>query len=240
MSEAREDLADAFVQLADTLVNDFDLVDLLHTLTMRCVELLPVDTAGVLIADADSELRPAGGTTEARGLLRLLELQVAAGPSIECYRAKRPLVNLDLRAERRRWPAFTAAALGAGYGSLHVMPLRVRDEIVGALNLFGLRTGPLSDADLRIGQALADVATISILQQRSRRHADVLTEQLQRALDSRVVIEQAKGVLAERGRLGMDRAFETLRGYARSHNRRLSDVARSVVDGTANPDELLG
>lgn len=238
MSEAREALAEAFVQLADNLVSDFDVIDLLHTLTMRCVELLPVDSAGVLIADG-GDLRPAGATTESRDLLRLLDLQVHSGPSVECYRAKHPLVNLDMRAERDRWPELTAAAMNAGYGSLHVVPLRLRDEIIGALNLFGVSTDSLPESDLRIGQALADVATISILQQRTRRHAEVVAEQLQRALDSRIVIEQAKGILAEHGRLDMDRAFETLRGYARSHNRRLSDLARSVVDGTTNPDELF-
>lgn len=238
MSEVREYLAEAFVELSDTLVDDFDLVRFLRTLTTRCVELLPVDTAGVLIADENDELRPAGAATEPR-VPRLLEIQLSSGPGAECFERRRPLVNIDLRAERRRWPHFVAAALEAGFRSLHVLPMRVRDDALGALNLFGVHPEPLADADLRVGQALADVATIGIQRQRRLRRAEQLAGQLQVALGSRTVIEQAKGIIAERGRLDMERAFERLRDYARSHNRRLTELAEAVVGRTMNADELL-
>lgn len=237
LSEAREDLAEAFVELSDAPADDSGLADFLRTLTTRCVELLPVDVAGILISQRNG-LAPAGAATEP-GVPGLLELQLPSGPSAECIQARRPLVNLDLLAERRRWPEFVRAALEAGFRSLHVLPMRRRDDVIGALNLFGSGSDPLPDGDLRIGQALADVATTALQRCRQLRNADQLAKQLQGALRSRIVIEQAKGVLAERGRLGMDHAFERLRGYARSHNRRLYDVATAVVRGTMDKDELL-
>jgi GAF domain-containing protein len=238
MGEVREDLAEAFVELSDSLADDRGLADFLTTLSVRCVELLPVDTAGVLISQGDG-LHPAGAATEPR-VPDLLELQLPSGPSAECFQARRPLVNLDLNAERRRWPRFVHAALEAGFRSLHVLPMQRRDDIIGALNLFGASPDPLPDGDIRIGQALAEVATIAIQRRRQLRHAELLARQLQGALQSRIVIEQAKGVLAERGHLDMNQAFERLRGYARSHNRRLTDIATAVVRGTIGPDDLLG
>lgn len=237
MSEVRGDLAEAFVELSDTL-DDFDLAEFLHTLTSRCVELLPVDTAGVLIADEHDALHPAGAATEPR-VPHLLGIQLSSGPGAECFEQRRPLVNLDLRAERRRWPHFVTAVLEAGFRSLHVLPMRLRDDVIGALSLFGVDPDPLADGDLRVGQALADVATISIQLQRRLRRAEQLTNQLQGALSSRIVIEQAKGIVAERGRLDMERAFERLRGYARSHNQRLTELAQAVVARTLSADELL-
>lgn len=237
MSVVREELAEAFVELSDTLEDGFEIAAFLQTLTTRCVELLPIDTAGVLITDG-GDLRPAGAATEAH-VPGLLQLQLPSGPSAECLQGRRPLVNLDLDAERLRWPSFVTAALEAGFRSLHVLPMRRRDEIVGTLNLFGVLPAPLADGDLRVGQALADVATIGIQRQRRLRRAEQLANQLQGALTSRVAIEQAKGILAERGRLDMQHAFERLRGYARSHNRRLTELAEAVVGGTMNADELL-
>lgn len=238
MSDAREELAEAFVELSGTLLDDVDPVEFLRRLTTRCVELLPVDTAGVLVAEGSAGLRPAGAATAPR-VPALLELQVPSGPSTECLRVRRPLVNLDLREEHRRWPRFVTAALEAGFRSLHVLPMRVRDETVGALNLFGVDPDPLAAGDLRVGQALADVATAGLELLRRLRRAEQLANQLQGALSSRIVIEQAKGILAERGRLDMGRAFERLRGYARSHNRRLTELADAVVNRTIDADELL-
>jgi GAF domain-containing protein len=237
MSEVPEDLAEAFVELSDALADDLGLADFLSALTKRCVELLPVDIAGVLIAEGNG-LHPAGAVTQAR-IPDLLKLQLPFGPSTECFQSRRPLVNLDLFAERRRWPEFVRAALEAGFRSLHVLPMLRRDDIIGALNLFGASSDPLPDGDLKIGQALAEVATIAIQKQRQLRDAERLATQLQGALHSRIVIEQAKGMVAERGRLDMNHAFARLRGYARSHNQRLNDVATAVADGTMDTDELL-
>ncbi|HEX6444597.1 MAG TPA: GAF and ANTAR domain-containing protein [Streptosporangiales bacterium] len=237
MGEVREDLAEAFVELSDALTDDVDLAGFLKMLTTHCVALLPVDTAGVLIFRGNA-LRPAGAATEPR-LPGLLALQLPSGPSTECFQARRPLVNLDLNAERRRWPGFVPAALEAGFRSLHVLPMQRGDHIIGALNLFGASPVPLTDGDIRVGQALAEVATITIERQRRLRHAEQLARQLQGALQSRVVIEQAKGVLAERGGLDMDHAFARLRGYARGHNRRLTEVAAAVAEGTMDADDLL-
>lgn len=238
MSDVRANLAEAFVELSDVLADDFDLVEFLNTLTSRCVELLPVDTAGILIADEQDALRPAGAATEPR-IPHLLEIELSSGPGAECVEKRRPLVNLDLRAERTRWPHFVAAVLEAGFRSLHVLPMRLRDDVIGALSLFGVAPDPLADCDLRVGQALADAATIRIQLQRRLQRAERLSNQLQGALTSRIVIEQAKGIIAEHGRLDMDHAFERLRSYARSHNRRLTELAQAVVARRLNLDELL-
>lgn len=237
MSEVREDLVEAFVELSDALADDLAVAEFLRALTTRCVELLPVDTAGVLISEGNG-LHPAGAATQPR-IPDLLKLQLPTGPSAECFQSRRPLVNLDLTAECRRWPEFVPAALEAGFRSLHVLPMQRRDDIIGALNLFGASSDPLPDGDLKVGQALAEVATIAIQQRRQLRHAERLATQLQGALQSRIVIEQAKGVLAACGGLDMNHAFERLRGYARRHNRRLTDIATAVAQGTMDADEVL-
>lgn len=240
MSNAREQLiAEAFVELADTLVEDFDVIEFLDLLAGRCVELLGVDAAGVALGDQRGRLRSAAASAEEARLLELFEVQTDAGPCVDAYRTGRPVVNADLAAEEERWPRFAAAASEAGFTSVHALPMRLRGEVIGALNLFCVEATSLTDTDQRIGQALADVATIGILQNRGARHAETVTEQLQTALNSRVVIEQAKGVLAERGSLSMDEAFEALRSHARRTSQRLSDLARSVSDNTVDTAEVI-
>lgn len=220
-----------FVELADTLVSDFDVVDFLHVLATSCVELLDVAEAGLVLADAEGRLHVMTSSSERTRLLELFELQNEEGPCLDCYRSGAAVVSEDLGADEHRWPVFAPEARAAGFASVHALPLRLRNEIVGALNLFRALTGCLSDADADLGQALADVATIGILQERAVREGHVAVEQLQGALNSRIVIEQAKGVLSERLRVDMDEAFVRLRRYARSHSQRLSRVARDVVDG---------
>jgi transcriptional regulator with GAF, ATPase, and Fis domain len=224
-------LSDTFVDLADTMVADFDVIDFLHMLTDRSVRLLPVSAAGVVLADPRGELRVAAASSDAAGLIELFQVQNDEGPCLDCFRTGRPVTAAYLAGPDQRWPRFSAAATTAGFGSVHALPMRLRDQVVGALNLFGTRAGRLGPADLRAGQALADVATIGLLQERSVRRADTLAEQLQAALNSRVIIEQAKGKLAERLNLDMDRAFVILRDYARNSDQRLTDVARHFVDG---------
>jgi ANTAR domain/GAF domain len=222
----------AFVGLADTLVDDYDVIDLLDRLAGSSVELLAADAAGILLGDAESTLRVVATTNEQVEWMELLQLQAEEGPCVDCYRSGVPVSVTDLADAALRWPQFIAALTQRGtYGSVHALPLRLRlrGQAIGTLNLFHHQPGPLPEADLALGQALADVATIGILAERAIRRGEAVSEQLQVALTSRIVIEQAKGVLAQRGELSMDAAFDRLRRYARQHNLRLSEVARQVV-----------
>ncbi|MFI6473147.1 GAF and ANTAR domain-containing protein [Streptomyces sp. NPDC050516] len=223
-------LAKTFVELADNLVADFDLIDFLRLLTDRCVGMLGASAAGVLLADRDGELRVMAASDEQVRLLELFQLQNDEGPCLDCYRTGTPVTVPDLRTETDRWPRFTTQAGLHGFRAVQALPMRLRDEVVGALNLFHADPGPFDPGSASVAQALADVATISLLQQRSTHRSTVLNEQLQTALNSRVLIEQAKGKLAERHGIDMEQAFTALRGYARAHNRRLSDVARVFVN----------
>jgi hypothetical protein len=223
-------LSDTFVSLADTMVDDFDVIDFLHMLTDRSVRLLSVSAAGVLLADPRGQLRVAAASSEAAGLIELFQIQNEQGPCLDCFRAGQPVSAAGLSGLGQRWPRFAAAATQAGFGTVDALPMRLRDQVIGALNLFAAGDRPLGPAELRVGQALADVATIGLLQERNVRRAETLAEQLQAALNSRVVIEQAKGRLAERLGLDMDQAFTLLRDQARGNNQRLSDVARYVIN----------
>jgi hypothetical protein len=223
-------LSGTFVDLADTLVADFDVVDFLHLLADRSVALLAASAAGVVLADPRGPLRVAAASSEAAGLMELFQIQNDEGPCLDCCRSGRAVTAADLAGPSQPWPRFAAAAVRHGFRSVEALPMRLRDEVIGALNLFRARPGPLDPAQLRIGQALADVATIGLLQERNVRRGEILAEQLQAALNSRVVIEQAKGKLAERLAVDTDRAFAVLRDYARNSNQRLTDVARDFVD----------
>ena len=222
-------LSDTFVELADTMVADFDVIDFLHLLTDRSVALLAASAAGVMLADPRGELRVAAASSEEAGLLELFQLQNDQGPCLECFRTGRPVTATGLASAAQRWPRFAQAAMQAGFASVEALPMRLRDQVIGALNLFRAEPDPLDPADLRIGQALADVATIGLLHERNVRRRETVAEQLQAALNSRVIIEQAKGKLAERLGLDMDHAFTMLRGYARNTNQHLTDVARDFV-----------
>ncbi len=225
-------LAETFVELTDTMVTDFDVIDFLHVLTDRSAQLLDVSAAGLLLADPRGELRLVAASSEAARLLELFQIQNDQGPCLDCFQTGEPVEAQDLAAAAQRWPRFAAAAQQAGFAAVQALPMRLRDQVIGALNLFRASPGALSATDIRVGQALADVATISLLHERSMRHSDALNEQLQTALNSRVIIEQAKGKLAERLGLDMEQAFNLLRDFARARNLRLSDLAQAFVDGT--------
>jgi GAF domain-containing protein len=227
-------LSDTFVELADTMVADFDVIDFLQLLTDRSVTLLNASAAGVMLADPRGELRVAASSNEAAGLLELFQIQNDQGPCLDCYRTGQP-VTADLSGPGHRWPRFAAAATGHGFRTVEALPMRLRDQVIGALNLFRAAPGPFEPADLRLGQALADVATIGLLHERNVRRSETVAEQLQSALNSRVVIEQAKGKLAERFGLDMDQSFTMLRDYARNSNQRLTDVALNCITD-ASPD----
>jgi GAF domain-containing protein len=230
----------AFTQLADTLVDDYDIIDLLDRLVGYSTALLLADAAGIVLADARRQLRVVAASGEDATVMELLQLQNDEGPCMDCYRSAAPVTVPDLNDAGGRWPRFTAAVRERGaFRSVHALPLRLRQDSIGALNLFHRRPGPLPANDLALGQALADVATIGILQERAIRRGEVINEQLQTALNNRVIIEQAKGVLAERAGLPMDVAFERLRRYARHNSRRLSEVARRVVERDLDPADVL-
>ncbi|MFJ6677368.1 GAF and ANTAR domain-containing protein [Actinosynnema sp. NPDC091369] len=232
-------LVDTFVELADTLVDDFDVIDFLHMLVDRCVELLDVDAAGLLLADQRGRLQLVASSNEQARLLELFQLQNDDGPCLDAFATGTRVSHPDLAEAGERWPRFTAVAAEAGFAAVDAVPMRLRSEVIGALNLFRNRSGDLDAGALRTATALVDVATIGLLQQRSIHHHQVLTEQLQAALNSRVVVEQAKGLVAERLQVDMDTAFATLRGYARGHNLKLSSVAHDVIAGDIDTSELL-
>jgi transcriptional regulator with GAF, ATPase, and Fis domain len=235
-----ERLVETFVELADTLIDDFDVIDFLHLLVDRCVELLNVDAAGLLLANQHGRLQVIATSDEQVRLLELFQLQNDEGPCLDAFASGARISHTDLSTGGNRWPRFAEAATDAGFAAVDALPMRLRSEVIGALNLFRTSPGELNESALQTAQALVAVATIGLLQERSIRHQEILTEQLQTALNSRVVIEQAKGLVAERLGLDMQGAFSALRGHARAHNLKLSDVARAVVAGQIGTDDLLG
>ena len=230
-----ERLAQAFVELADTLVAGYDLMEFLQTLTDRCVGLLEVDAAGLLLADGRGALRLVAASTEQARVVELFQIQNDEGPCLDCYRTGQAVIVSDIRSgpAASRWPRFATATLEAGYAGVHAIPMRLRDQVIGTLNLFKTAPDGLIPAVVVAATALVDVATIGILQERAVRQQEVAAGQLQRALNSRVIIEQAKGVLAERLQVTPDEAFVMLRRYARDHNRPLTELCRDVIRGTA-------
>ncbi|MEY2461788.1 MAG: hypothetical protein QOG30_3618 [Acidimicrobiaceae bacterium] len=236
---ARESvLARTLVELADTLVDDFDVVELLTLLTDRCVDVLDVAAAGLMLVSPAGDLRVMASSSEAMRVLELFEIQSQEGPCLDCYRSGQPVVNQNLEVVNGRWPRFAPEALEAGFKSVHALPMRLRGTVIGALNLFHLSAGDMREADVLAAQAFADVATIAVLQHRAVLEAQVLNEQLNTALNSRILIEQAKGVLSERASLNMEQAFAVLRTHARNHNLRLVAVATDVINGTLSADAL--
>lgn len=234
-----QQIVETFVELADTMVDDFDVIEFLHRLSERCVELLDCSEAGLLLADAAGVLRVMASSSERSDALDLLQCQNDEGPCFECFVRGRPVFSEDLAQDLSRWPMFAPAALQKGFRSVQALPMRVRGETVGALNLFRSEAGRLAERDLPLAQGMADIAAVALLQERSLRESHGVVAQLQGALSSRVVIEQAKGVLAERANISVDASFARLRGYARGQNRRLSDVAGELIDGRLDPAALL-
>jgi transcriptional regulator with GAF, ATPase, and Fis domain len=230
---------DAFVGLASSLVSGYDIVDMLNNLTAECARLLDVASAGLLLADGVGVLHVLAASTEHTRQLELFQLQREEGPCLDCFRSGVPVAVPDLSEASGRWPQFVAGAQLAGFVSVHALPMRLRDNVLGSLGLFGATTGALNDDDLALGQALADVASVALVQEKLAANKDVVNEQLQTALTSRVVIEQAKGVLAQFAELDMADAFGVLRHYARDRNLRLSDVAQSVVSRAIPAQQII-
>jgi GAF domain-containing protein len=222
----------AFVILADTLTADFDVVDLLQNLVETCAEILDTQAAGLMLLDAVGHLQLVASTSEEASLVEVMQLNAGAGPCVECFTTGKPVTVADIDQLAGKWPEFRAGALKQGFRSVHAAPMRLRGQVLGALNLFGTSVGELGEADIAVAQALADVATIGLLQERSIRQSGVVAEQLQHALNSRILIEQAKGVISESAGMTMDDAFAAMRRHARDHNLTLTAVATAVIDRT--------
>ena len=229
------DVVRSLVEMADTLVDDYDVVDLLTRLADRCVGLLGVSAAGVMLASPAGKLGLVASSSEAMRLLELFELQAQEGPCLDAFRTGDRIGHENLQAGSGRWPSFSAAALEAGFRSATALPLRLREVTLGALNLLSVTNTPMDEADIIVVRAFADLAALSIAQHRASTEAQRLNEQLSGALTSRVVIEQAKGVIAERAGVSLAEAFSRLRSYARNNNLRLTDVAHAATDGTLDP-----
>jgi GAF domain-containing protein len=229
------DVVRSLVEMADTLVDDYDVVELLTGVADRCVNLLGVSAAGVMLASPGGTLGLVASSSEAMRLLELFELQEQEGPCLDAFRTGQRVEHENLDTGSGRWPSFSAAALKAGFKSASALPLRLRDVTLGALNLLSVTQAPMDEADVIVARAFADLATLSIVQHRATAEAQRLNEQLSGALTSRVVIEQAKGVISERADTDLAEAFSRLRAYARNSNLRLTDVARAAIDGTLDP-----
>jgi GAF domain-containing protein len=235
----REDLLTrTFVAMADTLVDEFDVVDTLTLLVDRCVEVFGVSAAGVMLADVEGALHVAASSNEAMRVLELFEIQANEGPCLDCFQSGESVINQDLTVVNGRWQNFAPVALAAGYRSVHALPLRLRGSVIGALNMFGTEITALNDTDAVAAQALADVATIAVLSHRQIVASTVVNEQLTSALNSRILIEQAKGVLSVKTGQSMEKAFTLMRNYARSNNLLLRNVAQGVIDGALSAEVL--
>ncbi len=226
------DVVRSLVEMADTLVDSYDVVDLLTGLADRCVSLLGVSAAGVMLASPAGRLGLVASSSEAMRLLELFELQAQEGPCMDAFRTGQRVEHENLVAGAGRWPLFASAAVKAGFGSAFALPLRLREVTIGALNLLSVSAAPMDEADVIVARAFADLAAVSITQHRADAEAQRLNDQLSGALTSRVVIEQAKGVISERAGIDLVEAFSRLRTYARDGNRRLTDVAQAAIDGT--------
>jgi GAF domain-containing protein len=227
-------ITDTFVRLADTLVDPFDVIDLLHVLTTRCVELLEVQAAGLMLSDLDGHLRVSASSSQAARLVELFELQHDEGPCLDCHRTGEQVTESDLATADQRWPRFAQRAVATGYRSVQSFPMRLRGEVLGAMNLFGTEPEILTQDQLALAQAFTDIATISIVQDRLTRDRSLLAEQLEQALTSRVVIERATGIVAGRLTMDVDQAFALMRAGCRRRNRRLTDLAHDIVSGAVD------
>jgi GAF domain-containing protein len=236
---ARESLLVAtFVELADNLVDDFDIIDVLALLSRRCVDAIDVDAAGVMLASPGGSLQFIASSNESMRVLEVFQIQSNEGPCVDCYQSGKAIINQELTGTNSRWPNFTPRATALGFRSIHCLPMRLRGRTIGALNLFRTKEGLLDDDDTVLAQGLADVATITILQHRNATNAQTLNDQLNTALQSRIIIEQAKGKISQATGADMDEAFGRLRAHARNHSQGLTSLAAMVAAGSVSVSDL--
>lgn len=240
MIEREKVFSETFVQLADTLVSDFDVSGFLYQLVENCPELFDVNEAGLLLANPEGTLQIVATTSEATHIVELLQIQNDEGPCLESFQTGLTVMVSDLTADdlTERWPVFAAAASRAGFASAVALPMRWGDRVIGSLNMFRTEEGEIAAADVRVAQALADVATIGLLQNMAARDARIMVDQLQGALNSRVVIEQAKGIIAQQLGVDMGEAFSVLRRHARTNNERITEVSRRLIDGELDASQM--
>lgn len=231
-------LITTLVELADNLVDDYDVIDVLTVLVNRCVQTVDVDAAGVMLARPEASLQFVASSSESMRMLELFQIQADEGPCVDCFRSGQPIINHALDEGDDRWPQFSPRALAQGFRAVHCMPMRLRGSTIGALNLFRTTTGAMNSDDVAAAQGLADVATIAILQHQSSLNATTLNSQLSYALNSRIIIEQAKGMIRQALNCDMHEAFERLRWHSRNHNVKLTTVATRVVEGLLSPGDL--
>lgn len=234
-----EKINDAFVAMTDALMNDYDIVDLLSTLLNDCTEILGVEAGGILLADSSGVLELVASTSEEAAVVETIIIAAGAGPCIDCFTTAQPVSVPDIDAVAGKWPKFHRTALDQGFRSTYAVPMRLRSEVIGVMNLLSSELGPLDEKDGRIAQALADIAVLGILHERNFRNPFVIQEQLHLALDTRILIEQAKGVLAQAEGLSMADAFNALREYGRANGVTLRSAAEGAVRRTITPTELV-
>lgn len=238
--DSRESLiTNAFVSIANSLADGFDVVDLLSGLTTDCVRLLDVDAAGLLLADPRGVLHVVAASSERTRNLELFQLQRDQGPCLDCFHSGVAVAVSDLKMGPERWPEFTAAARRAGFVSVHALPMRLHDKVLGTLGLFGAHSGALNEDDLNLAQALAHVASVALVVDKAAADEAIVIQQLQTALTSRVSVEQAKGLLAQVGNMDMDGSFAALRKFARDHNQKISEVSQKLVSREIYPQQVL-
>jgi transcriptional regulator with GAF, ATPase, and Fis domain len=233
-----EKINDAFVDMTSALMTDYDIVDLLSTLLNSCTDILEVDAAGILLTDAAGDLELVASTSEEAHVVETIIIAAGAGPCIDCFATASPVSVPDIAAVADKWPRFSASALEQGFHSTYAVPMRLRDDIVGVMNLLSSSVGSISEQDGRIAQALADIAVLGILHERNLRDPFAITEQLHLALDTRILIEQAKGVLAQGEGLSMTEAFDALREYARANGTSLRSIAEAAVKRTVDTADI--
>ena len=233
-----QDLLKAFIEFADTVVDEYDVVEFLHRLALRCVDLVGASEAGIMLADRDGTLHYVASSSERMRLIELFELQHDEGPCLDAFHTGAAVHSGLTAGAHERWPRFAPHARDVGIESVSALPMRLRTEVIGALNILSTSAAPLNAEDQQVAQALADIATIGILQERALNDALVVTSQLEAALESRIVIEQAKGIVAERNQVDIDTAFELLRGYSRTHNHLLRLTAQEIIEGALSTDLL--
>jgi len=237
---SREDkITDAFVAMTDALMQDYDIVELLSTLLALCTDILPVRAGGILLVDAAGELELVASSSEEAAVVETIIIAAGAGPCIDCFTSGAPVIVADVAATEGEWPRFYATAIEQGFRSAYALPMRLRDEVVGVMNLLGSEPGTLSERDRGVAQALADIAVLGILHERNFRKPESISEQLHLTLDSRILIEQAKGVLSHGERLTMPEAFDALRGYARANGITLRVAAERTVRREATSAEIV-
>jgi len=237
MNGSLETVAATFLQLVDTTGDDFDPLEVLTMLSRRCVDLFDASSSGILLADTHDGVQAIAASSEQATLLELFQIDNQEGPGLDAFRSGDAICHGDLSAVSP-WPQFARAAADVGIVAVHAFPMQAHDTVVGSLNLFMSKPGTLSDADVTLAQAFANAAAIGLLQNKTVSDLHQLTAQLERALSSRVIIEQAKGTIAERAGVGMDEAFEQLRSYARTHKMKLTNVALAVVAHTLTDSEI--